>query len=193
VANHGELNLTKEAEERITRGLRSALQGLDGAGKGEGAAPRGSLSNMSLSAKEASGDGLARTFADFCQFWQLGVNTLERTANLLGSQLSQAAGVLWEEDRRRAGALRAGLGTAGPGTAAAGAGVGVSGILGSFGGLPASGAPDYGTQPYPQNGPGVNSGDDVKTVNSSIWDFVGAGGSGADRGAGNGSAGGGDS
>ncbi|MBI0381086.1 hypothetical protein JBE27_33720, partial [Streptomyces albiflaviniger] len=105
MVNQGELKITKEAEERITRSLRSALQGLEGAGNGKGSAQRGSLGNMSLSAAEASGDGLASTFADFCELWQLGINMLESTANSLGSQLSQAAGVLWEEDRSRAGVL----------------------------------------------------------------------------------------
>ncbi|MGW7622179.1 hypothetical protein ACWGLG_41410 [Streptomyces antimycoticus] len=184
VANHGELKITKEAEERITRALRSALQGLEGAGKGKGSAQRGSLSSMSLSAAEASGGGLSSTFTDFCEFWQLGINMLESTANSLGSQLSQAAGVLWEEDRSRAGALRAALG------AARGvAGVGASGILGSFGGP--SGTSDYTTQPYPQSGPGIDSGDDIKTVKSSILDYITTDGKGAGRNAGQGNADGG--
>ncbi|MFE2182732.1 hypothetical protein [Streptomyces sp. NPDC059455] len=177
MVNQGELKITKEAEERITRSLRSALQGLEGAGNGKGSAQRGSLGNMSLSAAEASGDGLASTFADFCELWQLGINMLESTANSLGSQLSQAAGVLWEEDRSRAGVLRAALG------AARGvAGVGESGILGSFGGP--SGTSDYTTQPYPQSGPGIDSGDDIKTVKSSILDYIATDGKGAGRNAG---------
>ncbi|MGW7596188.1 hypothetical protein ACWGK9_45025, partial [Streptomyces rubiginosohelvolus] len=88
MVNQGELKITKEAEEQITRSLRSALQGLEGAGKGKGSAQGGNLGNMSLSAVEASGGGLASTFADFCEFWQVGTNMLERTANSLGSQLS---------------------------------------------------------------------------------------------------------
>lgn len=166
VGNHGELKVTKEAEERITRSLRSALHGLEGAGKGKGAAQCDSLSTMSLSATEASGEGLSGTFSNFCEFWQLGINMLEQTANSLGTQLSQAAGVLWEEDRSRAGVLRAGLGNA---TVAPG-GAGVSGILGNFGGPSGSGAFDYRAQPYPQTGP-----------KSSLWDYVGTGGNGPGR------------
>lgn len=181
MVNQGELKITKEAEERITRSLRSALQGLEGAEKGAGSAQRGSLSNMSLSAMEASGDGLASTFADFCELWQAGIKMLERTANSLGSQLSQAAGVLWEEDRSRAGVLRAALG------AARGvAGVGAGGILGRFG--DPSGTSDYNTQPYPQSGPGIDSGDDIKTVKSSILDYIPADSKGAGRDGGRGNA-----
>ncbi|NEW75415.1 hypothetical protein [Streptomyces rhizosphaericus] len=174
MVNQGELKITKEAEERITRSLRSALQGLEGAGNGKGSAQRGSLGNMSLSAAEASGDGLASTFADFCELWQLSINMLESTANSLGSQLSQAAGVLWEEDRSRAGVLRAALGAA-----RGAAGVGAGGILGSFGGP--SGTSDYTTEPYPQRGPGIDSGDDIKTVKSSILDYITTDGKGAGR------------
>ncbi|MEV8058621.1 hypothetical protein AB0P37_19460 [Streptomyces antimycoticus] len=184
MVNQGELKITKEAEERITRSLRSALQGLEGTERGNGSAQRGSLSNMNLSAAEASGNGLATTFADFCEFWQLGVSMLERTANSLGSQLSQAAGVLWEEDRNRAGALRAALGAA-----RGAAGVGAGGILGSFGGP--SGTSDYTTQPYLQSGPGIDSGDDIKTVKSSILDYITTDGKGAGRNAGQGNADGG--
>ncbi|MFE3221374.1 hypothetical protein [Streptomyces antimycoticus] len=184
VVNHGELKITKEAEEQITRSLRAALKGLEGAGNCKGSAQGGSLGNMHLSATEASGNGLASTFSDFCEFWQLGINMLESTANSLGSQLSQAAGVLWEEDRSRAGALRAALG------AARGvAGVGASGILGSFGGP--FGTSDYTTQPYPQSGPGIDSGDDIKTVKSSILDYITTDGKGAGRNAGQGNADGG--
>ncbi|WP_148081898.1 hypothetical protein [Streptomyces botrytidirepellens] len=170
VGDHGELKVTKEAEERITRSLRSALHGLDGAGKGKGSAQNGILSTMSLSATEASGEGLSSTFSDFCEFWQLGINMLEQTANSLGTQLSQAAGALWEEDRSRAGALRAGLGNAAVGTAVGPGGAGVSGILGNFGGPSGSGASDYRAQPYPQTGP-----------QSSLWDYVGTGGNGPGR------------
>ncbi|MEE4588579.1 MULTISPECIES: hypothetical protein [Streptomyces] len=184
MVNQGELKITKEAEEQITRSLRSALKGLEGAGNCKGSAQGGSLGNMHLSATEASGNGLASTFSDFCEFWQLGINMLESTANSLGSQLSQAAGVLWEEDRNRAGALRAALGAA-----RGAAGVGAGGILGSFGGP--SGTSDYTTQPYPQSGPGIDSGDDIKTVKSSILDYITTDGKGAGRNAGQGNADGG--
>ncbi|QLH24478.1 hypothetical protein [Streptomyces sp. Rer75] len=170
VGNHGELKVTKEAEERITRSLRSALHGLEGAGKGTGSARCDSLSTMSLSATEASGEGLSGTFSNFCEFWQLGINMLEQTANSLGTQLSQAAGVLWEEDRSRAGALRAGLGNAAVGAAVGPGGAGVSGILGNFGGPSDSGVSDYRTEPYTQTGP-----------QSSLWDYVGTGGNGPGR------------
>ncbi len=170
MGNHGELKVTKEAEERITRSLRSALHGLEGAGKGTGSARCDSLSTMSLSATEASGEGLSGTFSNFCEFWQLGINMLEQTANSLGTQLSQAAGVLWEEDRSRAGALRAGLGNAAVGAAVGPGGAGVSGILGNFGGPSDSGVSDYRTEPYTQTGP-----------QSSLWDYVGTGGNGPGR------------
>ncbi|MGR3935589.1 hypothetical protein [Streptomyces sp. BRA346] len=170
VGNHGELKITKEAEERITRNLRSALHGLEGAGKGKGSAQNSSLSTMSLSATEASGEGLSDTFSNFCEFWQLGINMLEQTANSLGTQLSQAAGALWEEDRNRAGALRVGLGNAAVGAAAGPGGAGVSGILGNFGGPSGSGASGYRAQPSPQTGP-----------QSSLWDYVGTGGNGTGR------------
>ncbi|ASQ97294.1 hypothetical protein [Streptomyces sp. 11-1-2] len=172
-ANQDELKITKEAEERITRSLRSALQGLEGAGNGKGSAQRGSLGNMSLSAVEASGAGLASTFADFCEFWQVGINMLEQTANSLGSQLSQAAGVIWDEDRSRAGALRAALGAVG-GAAAVGAG----GVLGRFGG-PSDAS--VSTGPYPQYGPGIDFGEGVKSGKPSILDHFGIDSNGAGR------------
>ncbi|MER5785747.1 hypothetical protein ABT104_29130 [Streptomyces mobaraensis] len=105
----GDLRVDPEDVRRITRGLRSAVSELKGAGGGTGAVLGKGLADLSMTGMEAGHHGLSKDFEDFCERWDWGVRALVQDANAIAQRLGLAAGKHWEEDRYIEGALKVGL------------------------------------------------------------------------------------
>ncbi|MBC2876361.1 MULTISPECIES: hypothetical protein [Streptomyces] len=104
-----DLRVDPEDVGRITRGLRSAVSELKGAGGGTGAVLGKGLADLSMTGMEAGHHGLSKDFEDFCERWDWGVRALVQDANAIAERLGLAAGKHWEEDRYIEGALKVGL------------------------------------------------------------------------------------
>ncbi|MDT3397287.1 hypothetical protein RKE29_11620 [Streptomyces sp. B1866] len=104
MGNDGDLRISQQAEQQVTKKLRLALGEL--AGEGGGGSEPGGVGNLNLTPRAASGAGLADTFGDFCERWELGVSALALDATALAAQLSAAAGNILEDDRYRATTFR---------------------------------------------------------------------------------------
>ncbi|WP_326596427.1 hypothetical protein [Streptomyces sp. NBC_01803] len=95
----GDLSISQETVDLITRGLRAAIDELGVVGNETGALMGSGFDDMSLTKMEAGGGGLADAFEDFCERWEWGVRGLVQDANEIANRLGLAAGMMYEEDQ----------------------------------------------------------------------------------------------
>lgn len=102
----GDLDVGREAVAQVTAGLRGVIGELKSVGDATGAVQGSGFASMALSGMEAGGAGLAEAFEGFCERWEWGVRALVQDANQLAERLGLSAGLVWEEDRYRAGTFK---------------------------------------------------------------------------------------
>ncbi|WNI30789.1 hypothetical protein [Streptomyces sp. ITFR-6] len=102
----GDLNIDPGSVQKITSGLRAAVDELEAIGSGTGAVLGKGVSGLSMTGMEAGHYGLSVTFEDFCERWEWGVRALVQDANAIAAELGLSAGVLWEEEKYIEGTLK---------------------------------------------------------------------------------------
>ncbi|NJQ01911.1 hypothetical protein [Streptomyces zingiberis] len=98
MSGEGDLNISRQAVELITKGLTAAIGELKEVGDGTGALQGSGFAELALAPMEAGGAELADPFEQFCDRWEWGVRALVQDANELAARLGLAAGLLHEED-----------------------------------------------------------------------------------------------
>ncbi|MCX4796468.1 hypothetical protein OG497_20795 [Streptomyces sp. NBC_01242] len=101
-----DLHIDPASVQKITSGLRAAVDELEEIGSGTGAVLGKGLSDLSMTGMEAGHYGLSVEFEDFCERWEWGVRALVQDANAIAAKLGLSAGVLWEEDQYIEGTLK---------------------------------------------------------------------------------------
>lgn len=101
-----DLKFDKESVQRVTQGLRAAVDELRDVGTGTGAVLGKGFSGLAMTGMEAGHHGLSADFEDFCERWEWGVRALIQNANTLASALGLSAGLVWEEDQYLQGAFK---------------------------------------------------------------------------------------
>ncbi|MGK5534094.1 hypothetical protein [Streptomyces sp. URMC 129] len=99
MSENGDLVVGQESVDLITRGLRAAIDELAVVGNETGALMGSGFDDLSLTAMEAGGSGLADAFEGFCEQWEWGVRGLVQNANDIANRLGLAAGMFWEEEQ----------------------------------------------------------------------------------------------
>lgn len=102
----GDLNIDPASVQKITSGLRAAVDELEAIGTGTGAVLGKGVSGLSMTGMEAGHYGLSVTFEDFCERWEWGVRALVQDANAIAAKLGLSAGILWEEEQYIEGTLK---------------------------------------------------------------------------------------
>ncbi|MFI8852072.1 hypothetical protein [Streptomyces sp. 891-h] len=106
LAYKGQLNVPKETVDRLTKGIKGALDELREIGTDVDAAQGSGFEEMSLTKMEVGDDALSQSFEGFCERWEWGVRGLLADADGIAEGLGLAAGMTWEEDRYRSRAIK---------------------------------------------------------------------------------------
>ncbi|MET9862733.1 hypothetical protein ABZY93_26225 [Streptomyces smyrnaeus] len=106
LAYRGKLQVPKETVDRLTKGIKGALDELREVGTDVDAAQGSGFEEMSLSKMEVGDDALSQSFEGFCEQWEWGVRGLMADADAIAEGLGLAAGMSWEEDRYRSVAIK---------------------------------------------------------------------------------------
>jgi hypothetical protein len=102
----GGFEISKEAVDLITQGLRGAVGELKGFASAEDAEMGAGFTGLAMTGMEAGDGGLADDFSDFCDRWEWGVRALVQNASDLANRAGLAAGTLWEEDQYLQGTFK---------------------------------------------------------------------------------------
>lgn len=109
MSGDGDLKISKESADRITKGLRAAigeLKEMGGFGASTDSLQGSGVGDLAMSKMEAGGGGLASSFEGFCERWEWGVRALVQDANQIAARLGLAAGLLHAEDEYWGGTFK---------------------------------------------------------------------------------------